>query len=64
MNMEKTNKAFAAIGPSFEELNDEAMLAIDGEITPTVVISAITKVIVTAITGVGVTMTIDKIVGN
>jgi hypothetical protein len=62
--MEKTNKAFAAIGPSFEELNDEAMLAIDGEITPTVVISAITKVIVTAITGVGVTMTIDKIVGN
>lgn len=62
--MEKNIKAFDAIGPSFEELNDETMLAIDGEITPTVVLSAITKVVVTMITGVGITMTIDKIAGN
>lgn len=59
--MKNNINAFDAIGPSFEELNDEAMLAIDGEITPTVVVSCITKVIVTAITGVSVTITIDRI---
>lgn len=59
--MEKNFNAFDAIGPSFEELNDEAMLAIDGEITPTVVVSCITKFVVTAITGISVTITIDRI---
>lgn len=61
--MEKKVIALNAIGPSFEELDDDSMMEIDGEITPTVVVSAITKVVVTMITGVSVTFTIDRFKG-
>lgn len=61
--MEKKVIALNAIGPSFEELDDDSMMEIDGEITPTVVVTAITKVVVTMITGVSVTFTIDRFKG-
>ena len=53
----ETKEALNAIGPSFEELNEENMLNVEGEITPTFVIAS--KVIVTAITGYAITCLLD-----
>lgn len=61
MNRNVHDEALNAVGPSFEELSEENMVNIEGEITPTVVVSAATKLVVTALTGYAVTCTIDRI---
>lgn len=59
MNNNVKNEALKAVGPSFEELSENDMLNIEGEITPTFIVAS--KLVVTAITGYAATYTIDRI---
>jgi hypothetical protein len=61
MNKNINNEALNAIGPSFEELSEDNMINVEGEISPTFIFAS--KLVVTALTGYAVTCTIDKIKG-
>lgn len=61
MNKNINNEALNAIGPSFEELSEDNMLNVEGEITPTFIIAS--KLVCTALTGYAVTCTVDLIKG-
>lgn len=61
MNKNINNEALNAIGPSFEELSEDAMLNVEGEITPTFIIAS--KLIVTGLAGYAATCVIDRIKG-
>lgn len=56
-------EALEFVGPSFEEMNEDQMMNVDAEITPTLpaISMSVLKVTCSALTGVAFTCSVDKI---
>ena len=55
----RQQNALEALGPSFEELSEETMMNIDGELSPTFIYASYLGV--TAVTGYAATCIIDRL---